>query len=119
MNRNKKILLFSCIFLIISIFFVELFSYYTNTFDYTKNKVQNKIFSFETKSDVFAEQFFEYRDISIFSSLNDNDFNNQATILLYEDSALIYWSNNISNYPIFFSPQLENQIFETNNSINF
>jgi len=119
MKKNKKKFLLSCLILVITIVCTEFYLYTTNSYKHTKRRVESTIATFENESKTFANKFFKNANDDYFSYINENSFSDFATYLIYTNSSLTFWSNNVSNYPALLSPLFDEPIYHTNNSINY
>lgn len=117
--KSKKILfLIAWLSCLCSIIGVVSYNKIHNTYQNTAIRLQKKICDFDAlsseKFDKFVNENVEESDYFSFFDFNNSNF---YTTLIYRDSSLLFWSNNKSSQPWFFSNNVKDKISETNNSV--
>ena len=84
----------------------------------TAKKIEEIILDFDDESEQYYNKFIQFyvshNDINEFFS---EKYNKNFTTLIYVDSALVYWSDNESNYPWYVNTIInKTPVYETNNS---
>lgn len=122
MKPVSKILIALCLLCICGYIGINIVNAVNTDYNYCIKTIQKKIFTFDDDADSLYQDFIktEIKQNDYYNFFDNYNITKYATILIYKNSELIFWSDNKSNYNTTINNHKTNDsIINTTNSIAY